>query len=215
MIKGGIDRCENGTDETSDRPGPGNCESNGLYYYPKCQYLAKVKGYKNADKWTNDGCCICSPESGYRSLSFEGNATCNDDEFLNTTLGRCYKKCPHGGKNTGFGTCTLGASAMVCNDDEFLNPDIGRCYKNCPPGYTNTGVSCYRPVSTLGMDSMLCKDNEDKEGARCYTPKIFPGFTSMGEFASYGRSTYDRGAGTPSVRIRPKKRIAPYSTQDN
>jgi hypothetical protein len=68
---------------------------------------------------------------------------CNSDEFR--TSGRCYKNCPEGGTNTGFGTCTLGASNMKCKDYE-KNGDliVGKCAKECPLGYNNTGLTCTR-----------------------------------------------------------------------
>lgn len=136
--------------------------------------------------------------------------TCNADEFKSGA--RCYKNCPYGGTNTGLGTCTTGMGDMVCNADEFKSG--ARCYKYCPEGYTNTGVSCYKPPSTLGMGSMVCRPDEEKIGARCY-PKTFPGFQNYLEFASYNKSIYDRGVGSPSVKIRPKKRVVPFSTKDN
>lgn len=184
-INGGISRCENGKDSISDKPGKGNCEGWGAYYYPKCQYLAKRDGYAHADKWTNDACCMCSPEWGYKSFTFSEVAVCRDDEFLNKTLGRCYKKCPHGGTNTGFGTCTLGASHMKCNSDEFLNENLGRCYKICPDGYTNTGVECYRPVSVLGASHIKCNDDFEVKGSGlfagyCYPKLCPPGYISKG-----------------------------------
>ena len=41
---------------------------------------------------------------------------------------------------------------------------------SAPPGYTNMGETCHRPVSTLGLDAMTCKEGEvaGVEGARCY-----------------------------------------------
>jgi len=189
-----------------------NCEKWGLRVYPKCQYLAKQRGYTNPEKWTNDGCCVCSPETGYRSFSFEDSVKCKDGEFLNKTLGRCYKNCGEGYYNNGTDcfrdASTKGMDSMECKDGEFKSG--ARCYKNCPLNGSNTGFG----TCVLGMGSMTCKDGEFRTDARCYT-NPYPKFTSYGEFMNYNRSTYDRGVGEPSVHTRAKKRIVDFSTQDN
>jgi hypothetical protein len=84
---------------------------------------------------------MCSPS--IRAIDKVGK--CNADEFIDSIGGRCYKICPEGGTNTGFGTCTLGASNMKCKDYE-KNGDlvVGKCAKECPPGYNNTGLTCTR-----------------------------------------------------------------------
>ena len=218
-INGGISRCENGTDDISSKPGKDNCEGWGAYYYPKCQYLASKKGYAHADKWTNDACCLCSPQWGYKSFTFSEVAVCNDDEFLNKTLGRCYKKCPHGGTNTGFGTCTLGASHMKCKDDEFLNESLGRCYKKCPDGYTNTGVECYRPVSVLGASYIKCDDDFEVKGSGlfagyCYPKKCPPGYMPKNSLSS--SSGYNQSSGKTFMQyIKDEEKNNMYKARPN
>jgi len=179
--------------------GVGNCEVTGApgsrLTLRKCSIQAADKGYKFADKWTPNYATInCSPESGYRQLSYSNHGVCNSDEFLNSELGRCYKKCPSGYTHTGVscyrGPDTLTASSMTCNSGEFLNKDTGRCYKNCPSGYTHTGVSCYRGPDTLTASSMKCKEGEffNKDVGRCY--KNCPaGYTHTGVSCYRGPDT--------------------------
>jgi len=56
---------------------------------------------------------------------------------------------------------------MVCPEGYHKSDITKRCIQNCPAGYTNTGETCFKPASTLGMDSMSCKPGEKREGARC------------------------------------------------
>jgi hypothetical protein len=100
-----------------------------------------------------------------------------------TTVFKDYPCAPgftdYGCTCTRWGT-TVGTSSMSCPTGYFLNQSLGRCYVSCPAGYTNMGESCYRPDSTLLMDSMTCQPDEFKSGARCY--KYCPaGYTNMGE----------------------------------
>ena len=177
--------------------GKGNCETTGAagtrLTMRKCSIQAKEKGYAFADHWSPNYATIdCSPNEGYRQLTYTEHGQCNSDEFLNTTLGRCYKKCPHGGTNTGFGTCTLGMDGMVCNSDEFKTG--ARCYKNCPEGGTNTGAG----TCTLGESQMKCKDYETKGTLGTCTKACPPGYTNTGLNCT-----------------RTKNRKIDYSTQKN
>lgn len=136
-LKGGIGRCEKG-----EGLGPGGCESNGAFYYPKCQALARKRGYANPDKWTSDGCCMCSPKKGYRSLSFSKHLKCppaNDKEkkYTKRIKALCYIDC---------------AKAYGHKD------------------WQHNGTQCVLNVSTKGIGSMTCKKGETKIGPRCYKP---------------------------------------------
>ncbi len=143
MINGGIGRCENGTDNISDKPGVGNCEAWGAYYYPKCSYLAKKKGYDNPDNWTNDGCCMCSPS--IRDINKVGK--CPDPVYKEQSAGLCYVNCQekygegyyNNGSNCRREASTKGLDSMVCNNPgEHVS--AGRCYKKQPPNFTNMGT---------------------------------------------------------------------------
>jgi hypothetical protein len=125
-----------------------NCEKWGARVYPKCQFLAKKKGYANADKWTNDACCVCSPQSGYRSLSFDEALTCppaNHPNHTHKVGALCYIPCREGYVQTGLSclrnVSTLGPSSMSCsNPDEHLDKATGRCYSVPPKSFTNMGL---------------------------------------------------------------------------
>jgi hypothetical protein len=93
-----ISRCEDG-----EGVGSGGCEQWGGYYYPKCQVLAKQRGYPYSDHWTNDACCVCSPQKGYDYLSYSDVGTCPDGYWRQGAF--CYLDCQkkYGStyKNTG------------------------------------------------------------------------------------------------------------------
>ena len=180
FFRNGMRNCENDY-------GEGNCENNGALAYPKCQKLARDKGYANADKWTNDGCCLCSPESGYRQYWLSEKGECrnpdNEDEM----------------------------------DPYYTNRTGALCYTDCEKlygsGWYNNGTSCWRDPSTLGMGDMVCKPGEFKSGARCYKT-CPPGFKNMGEYCALTKDTYNRGVGSPAVHIRAKKRTTEFSKKD-
>ena len=78
--------------------GKGNCENHNFIYYPKCQYLAKQKGYDYADQWTNDACCMCSPKFEYNHFSIADKGVCppaNDTKkvYTNKNGALCYIDC--------------------------------------------------------------------------------------------------------------------------
>ena len=175
----------NGMNNCEKKHGKGNCEKSGAIAYPKCQYLAQQKGYKYADQWTPDGCCMCSPRKGYRELSFESEGICPEGMEKGKGIGksRCYKPCKPGYTWTG----------------EF-------CQR-----YASTKSL----ISEGSWDKfMKCDKGEYLKGARCY-PKVPKGFKDVLEFASYSKHTYDRGVGKPAAIIYPKKRLVPYSTKNN
>jgi hypothetical protein len=124
------------------------------------------KKYDCRSGYTDNG-CTCG--RGASSLG-ASKMDCPSGYFLNSDLGRCYKKCPKGYTNTGEtcfrGASTLGMSKMSCESGEFKTG--ARCYKSCPSGYTNTGETCFKPASTRGIDSMSCKAGEFQSGVRCY-----------------------------------------------
>jgi hypothetical protein len=126
------------------------CEKNGAYWYPKCQALAKKKGYAYADQWTNDACCVCSPKKGYRQFSLKEAG-----------------KCPPSNDKKGKYTNRTGALCYV------------QCDKEYGPDYYNNGTSCWRDAKVLPASSQTCKDNERWIGGRCY-PKCPPDYTNMG-----------------------------------
>jgi hypothetical protein len=123
--------------------GRGNCEKNGLVYYPKCR-----RGYRNF------GCCICRPAvPNCRALGYNGNfdlscakkiqignpssPSCAPNEDNNAGL--CYKKC-NGGYN-GIGPV---------------------CWSRAPNGWVDCGmgsainsVTCgkiiFDQISSVGM----------------------------------------------------------------
>lgn len=177
-----------------------NCQKWGARVYPKCQLLAKKKGYDNPENWTNDACCMCSPS--IRSIKKVGKCPPTNDKnnaYTNKTGGLCYTDCEKlygsGWYNNGTSCAqsveTRGLEDMKCLADEYKTG--ARCYKKCPHGGTNTGLG----TCTTGMDSMKCDDTEFKTGARCYTEPP-PMFTHSGG----------------SVTMI-KRRIVPYSTPDS
>ena len=202
-----------------------NCEKWGARVYPKCEYLARQKGYENPENWTNDACCMCSPS--IRDIKKVGRCPpqrgYNNDEkeklkhYTNRTGGLCYVECDKtygpGYYNNGTSCwrdakANFGFSDMKCLADEFKAG--ARCYKNCPEGGNNTGFG----TCTTGMSKMRCNEDEFKTLARCYKnpPK---GFKNMGEFLNFNRSQYDRGVGRIDFWTYPKKRIIPFSTANN
>ncbi len=174
-------------DDCENKYGNGNCEIQGVWG----SRLARPKN-----------CEIEARKFGYR---YPERYT---DDGLTTMGARCYRSPKTYGTISDVGECPPG----------YRTTGLAWCYVNCEekygPGYYNNGTSCWRDVSDLGMDSMTCKPGEFKTGARCYQEPP-PHFTNMGEFMVHSRTSYDRGVGTPSVHIRPKKRIIEFSTQDN
>ena len=185
--------------------GKQNCERWGARIYPKCQLLAKKKGYPNWKKYTNDACCMCSPPMIKLTDAHKHGGGCsNKNDWTSSVTGRCYKTCPsknsksqvvnnkgethrngvpfgdsgwyHNGTSCRREVSTTGMGAMTCKKGEFKSG--ARCYKNCPLGGKNTGFNC-----TLGMSAMTCPDGYFKTGARCYK-EFGPRFTNMGEFGS-------------------------------
>jgi len=58
----------------------------------------------------------------------------------------------------------MGPSHMVCPAGYFKDPILQRCHKECPAGYTNMGETCFRGVSTKGLDAQTCKPGEEMRG---------------------------------------------------
>ena len=135
-----------------------NCEKYGARVYPKCQFLAKKYGYTYPEKWTNDGCCLCSPESGYRQFSLKEAGVCppsNDtkNKYTTKTGALCYVNCE---KEYGTGYYNNGSScwkdpeiissnSMTCQNDEYkFDTDIylggTKCFPSCPNNFINVGA---------------------------------------------------------------------------
>ena len=180
-----------GYQKCADEDGDGdrnNCEAWGVRVYPKCEFLAKKKGYKFADKWTNDSCCICSPESGYRHF--------DNEELID---GKSALQCPPAGHPNH--TYNIG----------------GFCYIPCKEGYSQSGLSCVREPSTLGPSSMYCANPDehlDKTTGRCYTNPP-NGFTNLGLFHSFNKSVKPRGTPISAIHIRKKERNVEFSNTSN
>lgn len=133
----------------------GNCEKWGAIVYPKCQKLAKEKGYENWDKWRNDACYVYNLPISERTLSISKHGKCptsNDKQGKYKTLrgGLCYVDCEaaygkgwyNNGTKCALDADTKPASAMTCDEGE--KRVIGQCERSCPTGYTNMGVTCHR-----------------------------------------------------------------------
>ena len=104
--------------------GKGNCEKHGTFYYPKCPYLAKKKGYTG--KYVEDGCCICGrrPQVYYPGIK--------------SVIGKLPKegKCPKGFTNIGIGGCqkpkyTRGTKTFLQHNYDKMK-DFNRWLKTKP-----------------------------------------------------------------------------------
>jgi len=153
----------------------------------------------------------CSPD-GIKARYYPSCTA--EAKYLNKTFADDYESggvfCALFAKSASYG------DVGTCPSGKHRGSGItaSRCYDYCKDGYTWTGEYCERYADTKGMGSMKCNEGETLRGARCY-PNTFPEFTHMGEYASYNKSQYNRGVGSPSVKIRAKKRIVDYSTKDN
>lgn len=136
-----------------------NCEKWGTRVYPKCQFLAKKRGYENPDKWTNDGCCVCSPQKGYRSFSLSEKG-----------------KCPPSNDETGKYTELRGLG--LCYID---------CQKTYGDEYTNSGFYCHRTISTKSLDSATCDPDTEVKGTGLYVAKCLPKVCPPGYFTPGNR----------------------------
>ena len=133
-------RCEN-------KEGVGNCERNGLRYYPKCR-----AGYTNA------GCCICTIDAKpyYNRLkSVIGTIPTNCVGNKEKIGGLCYPRCPDGYERRGF--------------------NLEYCTSICPPNFTNIGIGgCQKPTRRVNnrgslIDVGICPESHPiKRGELCY-----------------------------------------------
>ena len=136
-----------------------NCEKWGTRVYPKCQFLAKKRGYENPDKWTNDGCCVCSPQKGYRQYSLSKRG-----------------KCPPSKDETGKYTELRGLGLCYIN-----------CQKTYGDEYTNSGFYCHRTISTKSLDSATCDPDTEVKGTGLYVAKCLPKVCPPGYFTPGNR----------------------------
>lgn len=176
--------------------GVNECVRSGDYWYPTCSEIARINNFKDPEKWTADGCCLCSSQDF--SLSMNDYSVCENDYFRGGPANAyCYYKCSekYGSNYTNNGDyCRAEASTMSFSNafenksnyknedgseykpcpDKFFHSDIvtSRCYPECKPNYYNNGTTCWMDSSVLngGVDDMLCKDPlyPHKIGPRCY-----------------------------------------------
>jgi hypothetical protein len=209
--------------------GRGNCDVNCSICldYPKCQHLARQKGYRDPDSWnTGMGSEGSTCSSSHFALNFDEHLKCPPAGHPNHThkIGAlCYIKCKDGYYNNGT-QCMRDAdtlwdtSYMKCNDPKFPDKIGGRCYAKCKPGYKQNLTSCWRDVDTLwSTDYMSCSQPDehlDKATGRCY--KNPPGgFTNRGLFMDFNKGVKVRGHPIPRIHLKPKERKIELSTADN
>ncbi len=134
-------RCE-------EKYGSGKCEIVGVtgsrLARPSCETEARYLGKRFPEKYSGDG--------------------------LNTMGARCHRVANTLGTISDKGVCPPS------NDSKnmYTTKTGGLCYVNCEkaygPGWYNNGTSCWKDVSTLGTDSMTCRDGEflNPTTGRCY-----------------------------------------------
>ena len=100
--------------------GKGNCEKNGLIYYPRCK-----PGFHSV------GCCVCSPDCppGQPDIGVS-----------------CAKKSEGRGAGTPLSTCPPGKEqgGLLCYDKCAKGfHGVGPvCWQNCPPNMVDCGAGC-------------------------------------------------------------------------
>jgi hypothetical protein len=119
---------------------------------------------------------------------------------------------------------------MYCKDSTHeLNQVLGLCYPKCEEGYHKSTVNICQTNGALSYEprsyaktsfpapgvAAVCPSYKQDHLSMCYE-NCAPGY----KMTAAGRCTFDareypRGAGDPILKIRPKKRVIPFSTKDN
>ncbi len=161
--------------------GPAGCHRPMHTYGKGCTTV--FKKYKCKPGYSDHGCLCTRPPHNTH------NMRCPKGYFLRKALGRCYKTCPSGYRQTAE-FCerkglTLGMGSMRCRPGEFKRG--ARCYKNCKAGYTQTGESCHKPAHSYPRKSygrsagkpMTCRAGLEQDAGLCY-PSCRPGHKGVG-----------------------------------